>query len=106
MTSHFHINHVSMTSYHHIGTVFILVKRGNKIRRGVLSRDIVHVFEPDNVQVYTRYVYIYLNSYNMILFQGCYDKALVYLDQHFVIITIVTGSVPILLVRTYIYALK
>ncbi|XP_045158565.2 CD82 antigen-like isoform X2 [Mercenaria mercenaria] len=28
---------------------------------------------------------------------GCYDKALAYLEQHFLIITIVTGSVPLLL---------
>lgn len=28
---------------------------------------------------------------------GCYDKALVYLEQHFVIITVATGSVPLLL---------
>ena len=34
----------------------------------------------------------------MFLIQGCYDKALVYLEQHFTIITIVTGSVPLLLV--------
>lgn len=28
---------------------------------------------------------------------GCYDKALVYLEQHFVIVSVVTGSVPLLL---------
>jgi len=39
-----------------------------------------------------------LSSYHLTMFQGCFDKALVYLDTHMVIIKVVTIAVPVLLV--------
>lgn len=35
---------------------------------------------------------------------GCYDKAMVYLEQHFVIVAVVTGSVPLILLIAIVIA--
>ena len=55
--------------------------------------------------IYWKSLFCCFNLQNHFFFvlQGCYDKSLVYLEQHFVIITIVTGSVPLLLVSTVLH---